>query len=366
MKGLYKVVKNLINADDAIELANKIEKCEHLRPCNQVENSMSIYTFPPCNILLGSLCDVISKKAGKKLKPAYSFARVYKKGNILIPHKDRPSCEYSVTINLKQSHQWAIYMNKKPVFQNVGDGVIYKGCEIEHSRKEFEGDNYVQIFLHYVDSEGPYSNYAFDMHNIDERTLTLLFARPNSHLTEHVIIPDVLNTEECDSLTHNNFQMSDGYTGNDITKTNTKVRKSKVFWIPMTVSWSSLYERILKTVGECNDKIYKFDLSRMAENLQYTEYEESYQGHYDWHYDVGRDTLDSGRKLSVVIQLSNPSEYEGGELHIICGDDKEYNIAPKEKGTMILFPSYLRHRVTPVTKGKRCSLVTWINGPPFR
>lgn len=364
MKGLYKVVKNLIDSEEAAILADKIQKCEYLRPCDQVKDSLSIYTFPPCNILLGSLCEKISKNTGKNLKPAYSFARVYRKGNVLTPHKDRPSCEYSVTINLKQTHPWAIYMGKKPIIQSVGDGVIYKGCEIEHSRKPFEGDEYVQIFLHYVDSDGPHVNFAFDMHNIQEKTVTCLFARPNSHLTEFIATPNALTNEECDKLTKNEFEMTDAFTGD--CQLTPKVRKSKIFWIPMIESWRTLYEKILVTVGECNDRIFKFDLTRMAENLQYTEYEESYQGHYSWHYDVGGNQIDSGRKLSIVVQLSDPSEYEGGELHIICGDDKEYNIAPKEKGTMIIFPSYLRHRVTPVTKGKRCSLVTWINGPPFR
>jgi len=364
MKGLYKVAKNLIDPIEASVLADKIKKCEYLRPCEQVKDSLSIYTFPPCNIILGSLCEKISKSIGKQLKPAYSFARVYRKGNVLPPHKDRASCEYSVTINLKQSQPWAIYMGKKPVIQNVGDGVIYKGCEIEHSRKEFEGEEYVQLFLHYVDSEGPNSEYSFDMHNIQEKTVTCIFARPNSHLTEFITMSNALTSEECSNLTNHKFEMTDAFTGDCLI--TPKVRKSKIFWIPMIESWKTLYERVMVHVGECNDKIFKFDITRMAENLQYTEYEECYQGHYSWHYDVGCNEIDSGRKLSVVVQLSDPSEYEGGELHIICGDDKEYNIAPKEKGTMIVFPSYLRHRVTPVTKGKRCSLVTWINGPPFR
>jgi PKHD-type hydroxylase len=69
--------------------------------------------------------------------------------------------------------------------------------------------------------------------------------------------------------------------------------------------------------------------------------------------------------LSISVQLSDPSEYEGGDLQFSLYGDRTV-IAEKEQGTMVIFPSYMRHRVTPVTRGTRRSLVTWITGPPFR
>jgi len=114
-------------------------------------------------------------------------------------------------------------------------------------------------------------------------------------------------------------------------------------------------------VGQANKDFFNFELSSLTENLQYTEYDESVQGHYDWHFDIGEGPLNCNRKLSISIQLSDPADYEGGQLEFAMG-----KVAEKEQGTMVIFPSYLQHRVTPVTKGTRRSLVTWITGQPFR
>jgi PKHD-type hydroxylase len=97
------------------------------------------------------------------------------------------------------------------------------------------------------------------------------------------------------------------------------------------------------------------------EQLQLSEYNGDDEGHYDWHMDCGKEV--NTRKLSLSIQMSDPEEYEGGELNIHT--HAGISTAPKLKGTVILFPSYLLHRVTKVTKGNRKSLVCWIHGPPF-
>jgi PKHD-type hydroxylase len=168
--------------------------------------------------------------------------------------------------------------------------------------------------------------------------------------------------EECNFITNSKFQLSPGLTEDG---KNTEVRKSKIYWIPKNQEWAELYQKIMNLVGHCNKEFYNFDISSLTENLQFTEYDESYQGHYDWHFDVGEGALNCGRKLSVVVQLTDPSKYEGGELQFSMDGDKIL-VAEKEQGTVIIFPSYMRHRVTPVTKGRRHSLVTWITGPPFR
>jgi PKHD-type hydroxylase len=121
----------------------------------------------------------------------------------------------------------------------------------------------------------------------------------------------------------------------------------------------------LKLSGEANDSFYKFDLTEMTENLQFTMYDESFGGRYDWHVDHGGHQS-GGRKLSVVVQLSDPLTYEGGELQFGQATDDKIEVADKNKGCVVLFPSYMRHRATEVTKGTRYSLVTWITGPPFR
>ena len=85
------------------------------------------------------------------------------------------------------------------------------------------------------------------------------------------------------------------------------------------------------------------------------------KGHYDWHLDYG--SAFSNRKISFSIQLSDPSEYDGGVLEIAGMPSNEET---QKKGTIILFPSYVRHRVTPVTRGTRYCIVGWVHGPHFR
>ena len=87
------------------------------------------------------------------------------------------------------------------------------------------------------------------------------------------------------------------------------------------------------------------------------------EDHFDWHLDFGPGAI-SERKLSITVQLSDEDAYEGGDLEFMV--NKEYVKAPREQGTVIVFPSFIMHRVTPVTKGTRESIVGWIAGPPFR
>jgi hypothetical protein len=108
----------------------------------------------------------VEKVTGLELIPTYSFARLYKTGNELQKHKDRPACEISVTIKLgdTKNFNWPIYINGTSVTLDDGDAVIYKGCEVEHWREKHTVPNYFlgQVFLHYVDKNGPYENYKYD------------------------------------------------------------------------------------------------------------------------------------------------------------------------------------------------------------
>ena len=95
--------------------------------------------------------------------------------------------------------------------------------------------------------------------------------------------------------------------------------------------------------------------------MQLTTYLSENLGTYDWHQDYNADI---SRKLSIVVQLSNPSDYEGGELEILAHEPKIS--IQKKRGFITIFPSYTVHRVTPVTKGTRQSLVAWVSGPKFK
>tara|TARA_Y100000590_G_scaffold269472_1_gene302590 strand:- start:4317 stop:4961 length:645 start_codon:yes stop_codon:yes gene_type:complete len=122
-----------------------------------------------------------------------------------------------------------------------------------------------------------------------------------------------------------------------------------------------IYERLSAAVNELNDMYFGFDLFSFEQGLQFTRYEAPGQ-HYDWHIDRGMAT--GQRKMSLTVQLSDSEDYEGGDLQLRFG--KEPIIGRRDLGTMTMFPSYTLHRVTPVTKGTRYSLVGWISGPPFK
>ncbi len=140
-------------------------------------------------------------------------------------------------------------------------------------------------------------------------------------------------------------------------------RRSNVKWITHTPEWFWVYQKLHDEILKANSNIWNFDLHSINENIQYTEYDSQELGHFGWHMDIGSHHA-SLRKLSLTVQLSDPSEYEGGDLEFMVSD--LILKSPKTKGLCTIFPSYLMHRVTPVTKGTRKSLVLWVGGTPFR
>lgn len=136
-------------------------------------------------------------------------------------------------------------------------------------------------------------------------------------------------------------------------------RSSTIAWIEPEQDAHWLYHRLGILFHEANSR-YRFALTGLAEALQYTVYGTG--GKFDWHIDVGPGST-SGRKLSVSILLSADEEYEGGGLEFLNAnrEDSEVGI-----GTALFFPSYMAHRVTPISRGTRRSLVAWGYGPTFR
>ncbi|HAD95852.1 MAG TPA: 2OG-Fe(II) oxygenase [Cryomorphaceae bacterium] len=139
------------------------------------------------------------------------------------------------------------------------------------------------------------------------------------------------------------------------------LRKSSVMFLDDSDERQWLYQKLMQLSLVSNSERFWFDLQGFFQELQLTRYEE---GHFfDWHMDFGAGEI-SHRKLSITVQLSDPSEYEGGDLEFMI--NKEVVKAPRSRGTVIIFPSFVMHRVTPVTKGVRQSIVGWASGVPFR
>ena len=142
------------------------------------------------------------------------------------------------------------------------------------------------------------------------------------------------------------------------------IRSSKVKWLPKSEEFRGLYERIAQEIMIHNNQHFKFDLDCIREQIQYTEYHAEDKGQYDWHMDLGSGWA-SLRKLSVTINLSDPKDYDGGVLEFNLGG-KTITQGSKAKGAITVFPSYLLHRVSPITRGTRKSLVLWVGGNQFR
>jgi len=141
-----------------------------------------------------------------------------------------------------------------------------------------------------------------------------------------------------------------------------KIRVTRTAWLQPSAETRWIYDRLEKTVRILNERVYQFDLSGFSEPLQYSIYHGSENGHYDWHVDQGN--IKTRRKLSISVQLTDPSRYEGGNLEFRAGNKIE--TALRDRGAVIAFPAYVLHRVTPCIRGTRKALVAWTTGKQFK
>lgn len=139
---------------------------------------------------------------------------------------------------------------------------------------------------------------------------------------------------------------------------DSSVRRSKVRW----VYDNNIKQILLNYAVDANRNAFGVDIIQPFE-IQYTEYHAENNGFYDWHHDIDwSNERPFDRKLTVVIQLDDPSSYEGGDFCFKGVDNPNF----KPQGSVLVFPSYLEHMVTPITSGTRHSLVTWVEGPRWK
>lgn len=142
--------------------------------------------------------------------------------------------------------------------------------------------------------------------------------------------------------------------------------KATALWRQKKQDLTWVYERIASKIELANRDFYRFDLTGLGEPPQFLKYEvleNDVPGHYDWHQDFGGG-LSSNRKLSLVVQLSDPADYTGCRLRLM--DGKEWEAPYIGQGEAICFPTWAPHRVTPIESGVRYALAVWIHGPQFR
>ena len=142
---------------------------------------------------------------------------------------------------------------------------------------------------------------------------------------------------------------------------DTKTRTSHISWIPFN-KMPEMYKTLETIMKKTNGNHFGFEGMQITEPAQYTEYPEG--GFYDWHIDSDVNCANEPpvRKISMTCLLSNENEFEGGGLELMS----EGKFARPKQGHAIFFASFIRHRVVPVTKGTRRSLVMWFGGTPFK
>lgn len=386
--------------------------------------SDSIYGDPVLDNLLNSLAAPLSAQLGVQLLPTYTYARIYRPGEVLVKHLDREACEISGTMTLgfdPGSGIWPIYFAYseedvigQSVEINIGDLVMYHGNELYHWRPPYKGQWQVQVFFHYVDANGPHASWANDkraslgvqrepiIRDIPKReepapTNKLLksedpspvvndFAPIKSKIISDGIIiktsddvfpgavsyhskfnPEYMFTpEECArvlSLQNKLYPTKSTVGDGDKAKYDPTVRAVDTYNIELTEETEWIFNKIAAAVGKANAEYYRYDLYGITHALQLLHYKATENGHYDWHIDCGNGNS-ATRKISVSIPLTDRGAYTGGELWI--NNNGSEVRAVDEQGSISMFPSYLLHQVTPVTAGERWVIVIWINGPRFK
>jgi PKHD-type hydroxylase len=146
---------------------------------------------------------------------------------------------------------------------------------------------------------------------------------------------------------------------------NFDVRRTKVGWLEPNVETQQVWNKITDVVSEVNRQFFHFDLTGCYEPMQLAYYTAEEESHYTWHADATFSDRGAPRKLSMALLLTDPSEFEGGELQVMTSGGTP-EILELKKGRAWFMPSFTLHRVTPVTKGVRKSAVLWVGGPAFK
>lgn len=182
------------------------------------------------------------------------------------------------------------------------------------------------------------------------------------------VFPNAVPVGKCTEIIHRGMTLppQDASIGFTEDRVDDSYRVSTIRWFyePENKDLSAL---MMQYATFANREYFGFDISIGAHEFQFTEYHGSTKGKYDWHHDVfWEGSRPHDRKLSVIIQLNDPNTYTGGNFEFRMPHDNTELQAFKSQGSVLVFPSFFEHRVTPLLSGTRYSLVSWVDGPKFR
>lgn len=193
---------------------------------------------------------------------------------------------------------------------------------------------------------------------------------PQSNWTSFYYFKDIFTDRmilDLDNMVKSNYQFSKGRTGSSELGTDTdsyETNNRDIAYLTPNEHTKWLYDLLFPLALKANDEAFGFDIDIVTDPIHYVIYPED-GGHLDWHMDVGAFAVNR-RKLAMTVQLSDSSDYEGGEFQIWAGGKDGFITLPREKGDVVIFPTFCMHRVSPITRGQRKVLVFWTGGRPFR
>lgn len=191
----------------------------------------------------------------------------------------------------------------------------------------------------------------------------MIYNFEKDHIHNWVVAENYFNNDECKKIIDhgNSLKKENAKIYDETDNKDNKIRKGKIAWITYNEDSKWIFDKLSHSIKILNDQCFKFDITGI-DSIQFTEYDAP-DNHFSAHIDRNFGT--NVFKISITIQLSDPEEYEGGELKIF-ENNIDGTVMTKQKGAFIAFPSFVMHKVNPITKGKRYSLVVWVTGPNFK
>lgn len=363
MKNNYLIVPNFISLEKAEEIRQNIRNDSvenNYEGDGQAPNSASVYNHTSCLELLTNKTSHVSDLIGESVLPTYAYSRIYYKGSILDKHVDREECEVSLTVHLGSDCSWPIFIQtpdkeEVSVDLNPGDAMIYYGCVAPHWREQYDGEEYSQVFLHYVKTNGKNSDRYFDRKTWSAKTRDVSdFILHEKNFVEGGFCSQLVS-EYSDS---NEWIRSKVSSGEQPTVRNC---------FGIDISTEEIISKNKERRQELDDKMFEYvgsivnlyNIKNPAFRTQCTQ-DSGYNilkyeigGFYIQHTDTFKD---NPRELTVIFNLND--EYEGGELAFF-DRKKVYKLGI---GDAIVFPSNFMypHEILPVTSGTRYSMITWM------
>jgi hypothetical protein len=352
-KNLTEYLKNLVNQQQTIQ-------------DDQCPKSQAVHGAEQFDLLLEQLTPYFEEKSGLKLYPTYSYARLYnQKGEELKNHRDRPACEISATITLGfEGNVWSIYMgdhedkiNSSKIDMAIGDAVMYRGCDKWHWREPYvEGQWQAQVFLHYVDANGPHAEWKYDKRELLGISKTI----QNQNFDDCYKLDNAISEGFCKKLIEEyakpEVEKLPPGIGNIPGNVNLDIRNVQRLQLPLFAGIGAT----LTAIGlQINHEVWQYHIthSNQSEFLMY-----DINGKYETHTDTFHTRSNETRKLTVLAFLND--DFEGGKFYIQNSHKRMY--PQQTPGTVLVFPSFMLHGVEPVTKGIRYSIVTWMVGEYFK